>query len=75
MPSLRDSRDAGGSGCYKHIVATRLKRFLFRIRFGWETEPTGHGSEFSKDPYKNFHVVLVVNFPDCALVNVACPDV
>ena len=33
--------------CYKHAVATRLKRFLKSsrfprsIRFGWETEPTG----------------------------------
>ena len=36
---------------YKHAVATLLKRFLessrfqHSIRFGWETEPTGPGSE------------------------------
>ena len=37
--------------CYKHTVPTGLKRFLKSsrfprsIRFGWETEPTGPGSE------------------------------
>ena len=50
MPPLQGLGD-GGAHFYKHSVLTGLKKVLKasmfprRIRFGWETEPTGPVSE------------------------------